>query len=779
LPILYPAKQSTDKKIMAEDDDFVRKFAAQIATVLREKEDGSVEQQRQNQPSIEESVEDLYRSLVFDEPLVDYIHNLPVVSSALSRQLLMPPTTSTLSYAISNRLVNGIIYLSNQNTTIPVKQKEKEPAAENDKSTGDGNEHNLNKNEKTSHSTVQVAMAKLAFCILVDLPLQCCRDNSSSEGNLKKISHLLGSFKGTARSNNTTRRDYQHEVAETKNKNLDSKVQDGETMDDTTNHEVHPTGETQQKPTEEVWAAESDPSDFDYDEGDDNMISADNWQQQGQQQPDDDVDWLDPKVLSKPDPDLTLQQTREAIGSLLQLASYTLLQPIFGLPQNETSQYISRLTQLVLVLLQPRKQNNTSISPSSEDDSLLIGSSMDHVILFPLWILRDAATYHSNSTMRRSATSDYEQSYLQVVQTLLAMDQAYLQDVGRLNTTTATTKEVPDLCASSIVGLSSLSAWCAAQKNPTRVTMDAIIDSMNDLEHVVERGHLIYKRNLPNTLIPILDTLSGIYYDRVNNNSVTTAHYYKGSMIPQTLLNSGFLRQILSLVATVTDENVLGFHHALWGLCIAYPKTVGKYVFRYPGSLQIIRSYAMQIDSSAPQNCVQCILWNVYGWHQCKESSGSGGGLSSLRKPGSSSTIAPRKITQDECSEVCQKAWSRLCYLVKQALNDSDIKDEATSETVIDEWGRLLVLTSIPFIAEHFKALVDRSLLDDISIVISNQLAHKNEGRIEPSNEVGKVDDEKDDKPSRKQIIVSKAHKLLKKYNLFFQGTVSGSSKTD
>jgi hypothetical protein len=250
-------------------------------------------------------------------------------------------------------------------------------------------------------------------------------------------------------------------------------------------------------------------------------------------------------------------------------------------------------------------------------------------------------------------------------------------------------------------------------------------------------------------------------------------------MIPQTLLNSGFLRQILSLVATLNDENVLGFHHALWGLCIAYPKTVGKYVFRYPGSSQIVRSYAIQLDSSAPQNCVQCILWNVYGWHQCKESSGSGGGLNVLRKPGSSSTIASRKLTQDECSEVCQKAWSRLCNLVKQALNDSDVKEEATSETVIDEWGRLLVLTSIPFIAEHFKALVDCSLLDDISIVISNQLAHKNEGRIESSNADGKVDDEKDDKPSRKQIIVSKAHKLLKKYNLFFQGTVSGSSKTD
>jgi hypothetical protein len=149
-----------------------------------------------------------------------------------------------------------------------------------------------------------------------------------------------------------------------------------------------------------------------------------------------------------------------------------------------------------------------------------------------------------------------------------------------------------------------------------------------------------------------------------------------------------------------------------------------------------------------------------------------------LRKPGS--TVALRKLTQDECSEVCQKAWSRLCHLVKQALNDSsDTNNDAASERVIEEWGRLLVLANIPFITEHFKTLVDSSLLSDISIVVSNQLAISKQLKAESWNEDGKVGDEKDDKPSRKQKIVLDAHKLLKKYNLFFQGTVSGSSKTD
>ena len=106
---------------MGEDDDFLRKFAVEIAAALREKEDGQLQNQRQNQPSVDESVDELYRALVFDEPLVDRIPNLPVVASALSRQL----ATSTSSYAISNRLVNGILYLCNQHATTSAQQKSK------------------------------------------------------------------------------------------------------------------------------------------------------------------------------------------------------------------------------------------------------------------------------------------------------------------------------------------------------------------------------------------------------------------------------------------------------------------------------------------------------------------------------------------------------------------------------------------------------------------------------------------------------------------------------
>lgn len=213
---------------------------------------------------------------------------------------------------------------------------------------------------------MQIAMAKLAFCILIDIPLECCRNNLPSEGAWKNIRSFLGSYKGAAISNANAA------AAAAANSNpdsiaagdasahLDSKGTPATTtattttaMDlseekidpDATNNKIGDSsskeedndGVPQDKQyDQEVWAAESDPSDYDYGEGDadvdadaDAVLGVDNWQQQQlqqqQQQQQRDGDWLDPMVLSKPDPNLTLQQTRDAIGSLLQLANYTLL----------------------------------------------------------------------------------------------------------------------------------------------------------------------------------------------------------------------------------------------------------------------------------------------------------------------------------------------------------------------------------------------------------------------------------------------------------------------
>jgi len=955
-----------------DDDDFLRRFAVEIAAALREKEDSTTTRSTTTttrstttttttrstttrpyssprnplpRPGADDSVEDLYRALVFDEPLVHHIPNLSVVASALARQLGLAGTNQKKRFALSNRLVNGIVYLCNQNSNSS------RNSSNNDSRNSNNNNGSSNNNDSSglglgptdgpSHSTIQIAMAKLAFSVLVEIPLECCRDNSTSERSLTKIRALLGSYKGTP--NPASKRsefeseselesdatmvegvpkndgirddDDKEEEEEEKTENDNNNNNDNDNDNDNDNGIGDPSADPQY--ADEVWAAESDPSDYDYGEGD-NDVDADQWRQQQQQQQQDGSDWLDPSVLSQPDPQSTLQQTRDAVGSLLRLASYTLLQPIFGLPPKETARYLSQLQQLTLVLLQPRKpqpsDGDDDCDGNDEDALFFLHSSMDHAVLSPLWILRDAASYHNNNsntknntnTIRKSSATapDYEQTYLQVLQTLLGMDQAYLQDLagathGSNRLSSSSSSSLPlsstsiDLCVPSIVGLSALSSWCASQQpRPTRATIDALVDSMNDLDHVVQRGrdrdsqNHNQNHNLPHTLIPILEVLSGISYDdqgggggggnhdthNNRNHDPSAAACYRGSTIPQTLLNSGFLRQILALAVAAPNANAntntntnantntakhvsLGFEHALWGLCVAYPKIVGKYVFRYPGSSELVRSHsrsrsrsllstprtgleqredndelaaaiATAATAADPLDCVQSILWNTYGWHQCRElsaSSGSGGGgLTLLRKPGSCSKAAAavgdrrlppkKKLTPDECSEVCAKAWSRLCRLVRNAVapeDDNDYNnnnnngaaaaaaadDEARAERVIREWGRLLALAKIPSVSPHVRSLIDASLLDDVAAAIATASRshhhhhHHTTTTISSAKDSGEEKEEddnkdkknkdRDDKPSRKQKIVSRAHKLLKEYRLFFQGTIVGSSKTD
>jgi hypothetical protein len=74
-------------------------------------------------------------------------------------------------------------------------------------------------------------------------------------------------------------------------------------------------------------------------------------------------------------------------------------------------------------------------------------------------------------------------------------------------------------------------------------------------------------------------------------------------MQSQALLNSGLMRQLLQLALENNSNNESSslpqsqhyFHHAIWSLCVAYPKTVGKYVSPYPGMARLVRSYNVRL----------------------------------------------------------------------------------------------------------------------------------------------------------------------------------------
>jgi hypothetical protein len=749
------------------NDGFIRKFAAEIAQALREQD------ATPRQASVEESLATLYRSLCFDEPMIDDVPNLSITASALCRQLQSSPSSPSKykhKYALSNRFVNGIVYLCQR-------QKTASASAANENNTSSSSSSNANTDPSTTPSA-SVAMAKLAFCVLIQVPLECCCQQFD-ETNLPKVQQYLGSYKGNgsqeepettqlgeatveqisaiSEQNDTDQHHQQQQQVDHRVEQLTKGLSGGAQITSAQKGGNEP---------EEVWATASDPSDYDYGEGSPAMPQVAHHQQHQQEK-----NWLDPLVLSKADPQLAPVQARAAIESLLQQANYTLLAPIFTLSKKEVETYISQLTQLLLVLLTQPPQNASSLMGTMES------SSLQDAILSPLWVLRDAAL-HSYPQQQQFYTS----SYLEVLQTLLAVDQAHLQDIAAQSSSSK--KNEHPLCSASIVGLSALSSWCSTAKISTPLTISAVVDSMNDLCHVVERAAATgYKDNLTHSVIPILELLTGITYNERRPLA-------PNSTIPQALLNSGLLRQLLVLAleaqeerASVSAQAQCHFHHALWGLCVAYPKIVGKYVARYPGIPTVVRQYDVRPDSSS-RSCVHSILWNCYGWSQCEDSQAPRVVWKTTSSSSSSTKLSP-PLARDECKEVCAKSWTRLCQIVETALRNSP-KEPKEALAVLHDWERLLSLVGVPSVATVFVALVEESSpLQDIAGVLSElaqQQPDEPSKTTPPEKDEYVSEDESDKKKppvSNWQLVVSKTRKLLKQYTLLFQGNVAGSSKTD
>jgi len=787
---------------MSDDDKaFMRQYAAEIAKALREQDERRPSSgHSSSSTSVDDSTRALYRALCFDEPLLDDIPNLTMAASALCRHL----TNSSSDYGLSNRLVNGIIYLCRQrgsmtktpstNTTAPTT-----PAASTTTTTTSTNDGET--------LITSIAIAKLAFCVLIQLPLECCQSLLLKNDDLSTVQRLLGSYRGSVellrKRNTPLEKDEVGSISDETDQRVTQLAQVLSKIDIEKEEEeeniVHDTSpripsnmeEQESSSLQEVWAVDSDPSDYDYDDGDDRDgggggESTSIVPSQFQQEMDSD-DFLDPILLSRPDLERTVKDARDAIGSLLQQASYSIMAAIFQLSKKQVETYTSQLTQLLLIILQPPK---SILSQGDDDDSSSSSSSMQDVMLTPLWILRDAALHHPSHE-----NSHYVVVYLETIQTLLAVDQAYQSD-----TPCGQQSSLPPLCVASIVGLSALSSWCCSAQLPLSVTTNAILDAMNDLTYVMERATKTgYRENLQHSIPPIVEVLTGITFDdRKNGDGGGTAG--GTMMIPQTLLNSGFLRQMLTISihngSSDDDDHVpppYFLDHALWGLCVSYPAVVGKYVVRYPGFSSIVRRYNNRQKKESSRDYVQSILWNTFALAHSFDSSTpqmvwkTKGGNAGASSP-------PLSLTKDECQEISQKSWTRLCRMVQESISlDSDPSTSAKqSLIVVQDWERLLKLITVPTLGSTFQGLITEhdiqlsSILGDVvraaAAAASTGSTGEGSDRRNTNEKLDDDDDEEDRKKSslsHQELIIATIRKVHKQYTLFFQGNTRSSSKTD
>ena len=849
----------------SNDEDskrFMRQYAAEIAKAFREQEEDSIENHdqsqritRRSQISIEDSTYELYRSLCFDDPMIDtkIQSNISIVVSSLCRQLLATTskstTTTTKDYALSNRFVNGIIHVcqrqnqqreddviemdSKTTTTNTTKKEQRKHSDKDDDLLSNQNEKNVARQPAPIFST---SMAKLTFCVLIQMPLQICQNMQ----NLPVARKFLGSYRG----NEIVSAGGQQKQPEEENKSTHKGQSTTESTADTpAAPPVEQNGDNNDKvetgSLEEVWAAESDPSDYDYGEEDSSAQLVQTLSQVEIQE----EDWLDPHFLSKADPTITIDQIVTALISIFKYINFSLLEPIFTKSsKKELESYMMELTQLVLLVLQPNSSFLSMSSAASND------TSSQSAMLSPLWLLRDAAILASTTVPTKTLmtsqkdkistnTTMFIPSYLDLLSTLIAMDQAHMQDSSSTGGIASSKKSDP-LCIASIVGLSSLSSWCSSlcsegnkhTPNAIQLTKIAISEATNDLAHVVERAassasdssatdkKLQQQQNLTHTLVPIIEFLTGITYDQVTLSKRSSAPQQQPT--PQMLLNSGLIRQLLSIAIELGKNNCQSsdsinqhyyFNQALWGLCVTYPTTIGKYSMRYPEFGIVVRQYN---NRKTATDSIHSILWNLFGFTQlCGETSNAAPRViwkSKTPKSNDNTTgVLTTPLTRDECEQVCQKAWSTLSSIVCDATKDSIDKPQ-DSLSVIQEWARLRTFMEVPYVYSTVAKLLDRTALNEISTSLSElsssqqllqpeeleqpstkshhmlETISKNEPEQEEREEVSESKD--NDKPTDRDaskrvvdhhVVAAEIRKTMKQYNLLFEGTSAGSSKTD
>jgi hypothetical protein len=750
------------------DENFIRQNAAAIAAALREQdglaedEDGDVNgsndsggggssstsrsSRTKNGTSDDTSAYDLYRALCFDEPLVENVDACLALSRKLKEQHCHTKSPNNNKddnnekrLALSNRFVNGLWQCC----------------------------------QRTEASE---PFATLAYTVFVEIPLCCCQ----SDEDLDTIRRYLGSYKGTESIMAPEPQPTQHPLDE------ENETPSTQPISDISDPGVEPNSSTVDcdAPTtqkivmeNEVWATESDPSDYDFGQGtttelDHKMSSLelDHWM---------DEVILDPWKLSQPDPTLTYHQAQVALKSLLQFAKYNVLAPLF---EKKRSAMAQQLTQLVLMLLTAQSTGSGDTKNSSLTATRLLDNSVKACGFGALWILRDAAL------QRNSCVS----SYLGVLQTLLAVDEALEQDQGQEGRVVQPHHHRNGRIASAtVVGITSLASWCSQEMDSDmlRETQECIIAVINDLSHIMEKSLLatttefsesaIANRNhLRNNMIPVLEVLAGIDWMGMKRGT-NTSDMCSRPQVPQALLNSGFFRNllVLGLEENIPENLKYQCHHSLLFLCVASPTVLGKYAWRYPGMAAMI-----QLEPKTSTGMVHSILWNALGSSLSSSVGASLTSLTQLRKPGTKTTTTtapkqqPPSLSMEYCQTKCQEMWKLFCSQMDVALQSLTSAPHAVTSRTVQDFERLAnSLVSCPFLCGLFVPLVDSQCLNDLRSVLATlpmiSVEKPDEGDVDVEGE----------KPKRsvQTEIVARARKGLKTMALIFEGNSKASSKTD
>ena len=481
--------------------------------------------------------------------------------------------------------------------------------------------------------------ALLAFTCFVKIPLHCCQ---SPEFNT--VVNALGSYRGPKRPRQQQEDDLEQaqlpksEEDEQRVKALsqgllDMAVSNDESVGDASDNNINHTE------YEEVWAAESDPSDFEYESGMDAqqaLHELDQWPDTS----------FDPIALSKPPSSTDWTDLRQAVANLLSKLTYSKLAPL-SKQQWHSLKVSDLLTQLTLTLL---------IQPENSS-TMLFNEELQRLGIQPLYCLRDRVASYGN------VLGDY----LTLVQTLVAVDAA---DPTRSKS----------VAPATIVGLNALSAVCYATEYTTsdasQRIRQCVLETSEDLAHIVEktrRQDQAATVQVMWTLLPILDRLTNITPDGCIWESSSAS---LGNSNAQLLLQTGLFRELILLYTDCKNNDdascaaaCVQLLRSIQVMCIQSTSLLGKYAWRVPDLALIVQKLEF-----AAEQVVDGTVWNLLG-------TGLASGPVRMKLKG-----VPG-VTADECRVRVLAGFERMCDETENAMVAIEkLRTESTNSSADGAW---------------------------------------------------------------------------------------------
>jgi hypothetical protein len=613
----------------SRNQSFSNDFSKAIADALHDKET-NLQKEKEDHSNL---VRDAYVALCYDEPRVESDE----ACRLLAKQLL-----DGQRYALSERLVEGI-----RQATSRIDIRQERPKEDDPKPDRDNDNQPTDIETEAGLSTIGQGYATaegyaiLAFTVFCRIPLKCFE-----APDLKDVQRLLGSYRGGKPKDDIHEKLqalHLNEKAESIQVQKDSKLN----MD--TKLDVNFTPPYSNEMDTEIWADESDPSDFVFES---DAVDWKAWEQDFK---------IDPEDLSQPIYNDSLTDVQHALSNLLQNVTHDKFVPFTSILWNRygCADALTRLTLLLLI---------------DEKNPLVKG--LQRWSIQPINVFRDRLLLDHNK--------DCLKDYLTLIQSLLAVDAA--QDSHL---------KLP-IANASMVGLASLSSICSQAKVIREVPSirKCVLECCEDLSSLVEHATALLENQTDSSshwwvsmiwaLLPLMELLANI---QANGTSLeTSGNAFIPSSGPQYLLNSGFFRSLIllytksapysSLVANPARHQLL---QCLQMLSLQSMSLLGKYAWRVPELSALIHCK----DFTRNNNTVDALIWSLMG-----QDLAGGGSVLRLRN------VTP--ITSNDCKLTAIHHWECLIEQLFQAIQQirnfrmRKLNDNSTShhrhDHPTDEW---------------------------------------------------------------------------------------------